>query len=163
MIDYYKGVDTKTGFKILYLKEVTLLINQAQSADEIFTILGQLDIDLEARSINGNLSPEGKILSEKIPKIKKLFLDEETKIDYDNKLEETYFEIECQKIEKLSQLEEVEQSKEISQSFVKNKFFLVFLGFSILFLIGMVLLLKISIFIVIIYLLLIVILFLLGN
>lgn len=163
MIDYYKGVDTKTGFKILYLKEVTLLINQAQSADEIFTILGQLDIDLEARSINGNLSPEGKILSEKIPKIKKLFLDEETKIDYDNKLEETYFEIECQKIEKLSQLEEVEQSKEISQSFVKNKFFLVFLGFSIIFLIGMVLLLKISIFIVIIYLLLIVILFLLGN
>lgn len=163
MIDYYKGIDTETGFKIPYLKELTLLINQEQSADEIFTILGQLDIDLESRSLNGNLTPEGEILSDKIPKIKKLFLDEKTKIDYDKKLEETYFELECQKLENLIQLEEVRKPKEASQNFLKNKYFLSFLGFSIILLIGLVLILKLSIFIVIIYLLLIAVLYLLGS
>lgn len=163
MIDYYRGIDTQTGFEIPYLKELTLLINQEQSADDIFTRLGQLDSDLETRAINGNLSLEGEILSEKIPKIKKLFLNEKTKKDYDKRLEETYFEIECQRIERLSQLEKVEQSKDMSQSFLKNKYFLAFLGFSIILLIGLVLTLKLSIFIVIIYILLITILFLLGS
>lgn len=174
MIDYYKGIDTQTGQKISYLSELSQMISQQNTAEEIYRTLLEFSEELEARSAYGNETEDSRILAQELPAIKQLFYSQSKKAEYDQCLQEAYT------VQKLSsgqvnpRKEEINFEKKIEQvvtdfttpeikqpTFLQENRFLVFMSvFVFLLLLLFVIFLKMNFVILVIYALLLLLLYL---
>lgn len=170
MLDYYRGIDTKTGEAISYLQELSPLISKNENAEVIYARLLELGEQLEDRSTYGNETKDSKMLSQELPAIKQIFYSQETKAAYDQKLLQVYKAKEVTTISQPKpQIQSVPVAQEVlihkeapeEQSFVqKNLLFLIALALIFLGLLACVVFLNMSPAIILIFVLVLVVLYL---
>ncbi|MDY4761354.1 hypothetical protein [Streptococcus thoraltensis] len=90
MIDYYKGINVRTGEAVSYLAELRGKIRQEDSAKQIYQVLIALGEELDNRETLGDFNADSRALSQALPQIKRHFLSEKWKTAYDYQLVQHY-------------------------------------------------------------------------
>ena len=80
MIDYYQGIEIKTGHSIAYLQSLAARIRSTDSANHIYKILNDIDAELADRENLGNFDDLSRQLIQKLPEIKLYFINDDAKI-----------------------------------------------------------------------------------
>lgn len=90
MIDYYKAMDLETGQEVPHLKEVSFILQPQMSATDCFTALSILREELDGRWTNGTLDENGRLLQADLPKLRKIFVSDHEKGQYDRALKRAW-------------------------------------------------------------------------
>ncbi len=106
MIDYYQGIEIKTGHSIAYLQSLAARIRSTDSANHIYKILNDIDAELADRENLGNFDDLSRQLIQKLPEIKLYFINDDAKIIYDKQLQQSYrLKAEAEKVEAITIIE----------------------------------------------------------